>query len=215
MASKRDLPTSLRARRVASAIACVCVFGILLAGGVLWSVLVSDRGKRDLAHELASSGVASTVVSLEEGESTNAVIDVGGDKVAVDLVVIYGATPKAGTPVLYRLGDPTAVMTAEDVDAFVNDDLEGGVGFAALCLAPAVLALLAWLIAGRPKWWRIVDRDWVPMGAIGEDFGPATGSGPAPVSAAADSDETDGASPDLRIRDDSRQRPTDDSNAVG
>lgn len=163
MASERDLPTSAAARRWATAAVSVSVLGIVLALTAVW-IAVSDRGVRATAERLVTSGVTSTITSIQDDGLPSVTITVDGRPLDVELVGGDGSA-RPGMSVLIE-GDPPVVMTVEDAQYFAQDDLLGAMTAAVLFLAPAVLTLLVWLVAGRPRWWRLVSWKWVPGGDL-------------------------------------------------
>lgn len=150
---------------LATTAAALSVVGLLLALGAV-VITLSELPAHRLAVFLRAHGASAVI------ESTSAR---GGSDVDITFLVdgrtIETSAPSGGAPIPDQVGrqvscdpaDPTRALLADDLEYFAEDSLDGGLAFAALSAAPALLTVLAWLALGRPDWWRHVDECWIPL----------------------------------------------------
>lgn len=159
-------PTSTRPRwrRVlATSVAALAVLGLFLAVGAV-GVVISELRPHQLAIRLREVG-QSTAITATTSTPSRIQFVVAGRTITAH--VPLGDTtpdPAVGDLVVYDPMDPTLALLTSTLDYYADDSVDGGLGFAVLCLSPALLTLLTWLIARRPPWWKHVDPRWVPFG---------------------------------------------------
>ncbi|MBB2923022.1 hypothetical protein [Cellulomonas cellasea] len=140
-------------------VALVCGAGLVLAA-VAAAVLVSEVGPHRDAVALREHGEEARGVTT--GEGCTVAFTARGRWVEAE----PGCDEPDGDPeqvtVRFLPEDPQVVMLSEDVAYYADEAIPGGLTALGVGLAPSVLTVLAWVVSGRPRWWRHLREPSLP-----------------------------------------------------
>jgi hypothetical protein len=142
----------------------VCVFGVVFAGAAAYLVIKEYRWVGLAQHMLRDGQTVTVQVAprVDAWDQIELSLEIDGQVLHPGLVHTDMTTAEDDMSVLYVADEPDHVMTAEDADYYANEAVAGGLGAMFMCLTPALVTGIVWLVRGRPDWSQHVNERWLP-----------------------------------------------------